>query len=237
MALASCGSGLSKNYTETFNGIDMKFVLVEKTDVLITETSKQGKGNEKTSVRQETMDAYYIGVFEVTQRQWEKVMGPSNKLRYGNLGVGADYPVIVSWEEARAFCQKLSEKTAKTFCLPDGGQWELAFYGGKHDERTKYSGSWSIDAVAWYKDNSGGSTHPVGTKRPNALGIYDMSGNVWEWCQNLYKDENGVFSDSLRSLRGGGYSSIDELCKASSSGGGSPKVSYTDSGFRVVLLP
>lgn len=161
-------------------------------------------------------------------------------------GVGPDYPMYyVSWEEAQAFCQELSRKTGKTYTLPTEAQWEYAARGGKKSEGTKYSGSWSIDAVAWYDGNSGSSTHPVGTKRPNALGLYDMSGNVWEWCQDWYGDyrtydtqnPTGASSGSSRVLRGGGWFGIAGHCRVSYRYYRNPSDRGNNYGFRLVLLP
>ncbi len=243
-----------EDFIETVFGVNMKMVYVEGGDFMMGGTSEQGAEaeNDEKTLRRVTLDSYYIGAFEVTQGQWERVMGTSVSQQMGKAGgtalkgTGSDYPMYyVSWEEAQAFCQELSRKTGKTYCLPTEAQWEYAARGGNKNEGTKYSGSWSIDAVAWYDGNSGSSTHPVGTKRPNALGIYDMSGNVWEWCSDWYGDyrtydtqnPTGASSGSRRVLRGGGWNSNAWYCRVSYRGSNSPGSRSSYNGFRVVLLP
>ncbi len=243
-----------EDFIETVFGVNMKMVYVEGGDFMMGGTSEQGAEaeNDEKTLRRVTLDSYYIGAFEVTQGQWERVMGTSVSQQMGKAGgtalkgTGSDYPMYyVSWEEAQAFCQELSRKTGKTYCLPTEAQWEYAARGGNKNEGTKYSGSWSIDAVAWYDGNSGSSTHPVGTKRPNALGIYDMSGNVWEWCSDWYGDyrtydtqnPTGASSGSRRVLRGGSWSYSAGGCRVSFRDNYSPGGRFFNSGFRVVLLP
>ena len=144
------------------------------------------------------------------------------------------------------FCRLLSNKTGKTYTLPTEAQWEYAARGGKRAEGTKYAGSYMIDAVAWYTDNSGSSTHPCGTKRANALGIYDMSGNVWEWCKDWYSssytsyDTNnptGASSGSYRVGRGGSWDGNATGCRVANRSYSSPGDRNNHLGFRVVLLP
>ncbi len=243
-----------EDFIETVYGINMKMVYVQGGDFLMGGTSEQGgeADNDEKTIRRVTLDSYYIGAFEVTQGQWERVMGTSVNQQMGKAGettlrgTGPDYPMYyVNWDDAQAFCQELSRKTGKTYCLPTEAQWEYAARGGNKNEGTKYSGSWSIDAIAWYDGNSGSSTHPVGTKRPNALGVYDMSGNVWEWCQDWYGDyrtydtqnPTGASSGSGRVLRGGSWINDARYCRVSyrnSYGPGSRRDIY---GFRVACLP
>lgn len=177
-----------QDFVETAAGLNMKMVYVEGGTFLMGATAEQGSEGEDDEqvIRRVRLDSYYIGECEVTQAQWEKVMGTSIQQQRNKAdsswplrGTGPDYPMYyVSWEEAQAFCQELSRMTGRTYCLPTEAQWEYAARGGKKAEGTKYSGSWSIDAVAWYSSNSGSSTHPVKNKRANGLGLYDMSGNV-----------------------------------------------------------
>lgn len=247
--------GSGQDFTETAWGINMKMIYVEGGDFLMGCTSEQGScNNDETNVRRVTLDAFYIGMCEVTQSQWEKVMGTSvsqqrNKVNSsGSLpGVGPDYPMYyVSWEEANEFCRLLSQKTGRTYVLPTEAQWEYAARGGKNAEGTKYSGSNMLDAVAWYDGNSGGTTHIVGTKRANVLGIYDMSGNVWEWCKDWYSDSYvsydtnnpvGPSSGSRRVSRGGGWFNAAGGCRFAIRSYISPGYRYYNLGFRVVLLP
>lgn len=152
------------DFVETIAGLNMKMVYIEGGDFLMGATSEQGsegKSDEQV-IHRVKLDSYYIGECEVTQEQWEKIMGTSvlqqrdkaNK-EWPLRGVGPDFPMYyVSWEEARMFCSELSRMTGRTYCLPTEAQWEYAARGGKKADGTKYSGSWSIDAVAWYSDNS-----------------------------------------------------------------------------------
>lgn len=257
---------LSNNYTgqfssgqdfvETAAGLNMNMVYVEGGDFLMGATSEQGSDgydNEQV-IRRVRLDSFYIGECEVTQAQWARVMGTSIQQQrdkanssWSLYGVGPDYPMYyVSWEEAMAFCQELSRMTGRTYCLPTEAQWEYAARGGKKADGCKYSGSWSIDAVAWYNGNSGSNTHPVKNKRANGLGLYDMSGNVWEWCSDWYSssynvnDTNnptGPSSGSIRVLRGGGWFNNARACRVSYRNYYSPGYRSGNFGFRVVVLP
>ncbi|MDE5998983.1 MAG: formylglycine-generating enzyme family protein [Bacteroidaceae bacterium] len=240
---------------ETVAGLNMKMVYVEGGDFLMGATSEQGSegyDNEQV-IRRVKLDSYYIGECEITQAQWGCIMGTSvqqqaSKAGYSDFGgIGPEYPMYyVSWEEARAFCQELSRMTGRTYCLPTEAQWEYAARGGNKGDGTKYSGSWSIDAVAWYDGNSDSSTHPVKTKRANGLGLYDMSGNVWEWCSDWYgnsynaNDTNnptGPSTGSGRVLRGGGWNNNARYCRVSYRYNRAPGSRFCDNGFRVVVLP
>ncbi|MDE7379332.1 MAG: formylglycine-generating enzyme family protein [Paraprevotella sp.] len=255
---------LSNNYTgqfssgqdfvETTADLGMKMVYVEGGDFLMGATSEQGSDGESDEqvIRRVKLDSYYIGECEVTQAQWARIMGTSVQQQASKAGastlrgIGPDYPMYyVSWEEAQAFCQELTRMTGRTYCLPTEAQWEYAARGGKKGDGTKYSGSWSIDAVAWYDGNSGGETHPVKNKRANGLGTYDMSGNVWEWCSDWYGDYNvndtnnpaGPSSGSCRVLRGGSWSNNARNCRVSFRYYNSPGYRNSTYGFRVVVLP
>lgn len=255
-----------QDFVETAAGLNMKMVYVEGGDFLMGSTSEQGSegGSDEQVIRRVRLDSFYIGECEVTQEQWVKVMGTSiqQQLDKANSNwplcaigrsltlsrVGPDFPMYyVNYEDAMAFCQELSRMTGRTYCLPTEAQWEYAARGGKKNDGSKYSGNWSIDAVAWYSGNSDSSTHPVKNKRANGLGLYDMSGNVYELCSDWYSssynvnDTNnptGPSTGSYRVLRGGGWGSKAAECRVSCRDcnafvGGR----FSTIGFRVVVLP
>jgi formylglycine-generating enzyme required for sulfatase activity len=149
----------------------------------------------------------------------------------------------VSWNEAQKFIFRLNTATGQQYRLPTEAEWEYAARGGNKSKRYKYSGSHNLNDVGWFKDNSGNVTHPVGTKFPNELKIYDMSGNVWEWCMDWYgsylssdqQNPVGVLSGSYRVLRGGGWYCPASCCRVVYRDGGSPDSFHCFSGFRLVL--
>lgn len=244
------------DFTETIKGMSFDMVYVEGGTFQMGATSEQGRDyySDEIPVHSVTLsDYYYIGKFEVTQGLWEEVMGTTiheQRIKAGyssTCGVGSDYPMYyVNWEEAQEFCKKLSQLTGKTYVLPTEAQWEYAARGGVKSRGYKYSGSNTIDDVAWYDDNSSNSTHPVGTKLPNELGLYDMSGNVWEWCSDWYASDyyydspqsnpTGPPTGSRRVLRGGSWSYDAWICRVSLRANNSPSTRGII-GFRVVLLP
>mgnify|MGYP002673282803 FL=1 len=182
---------------------------------------------------------YYIGKYEVTQALWQAVMG--NNPSYFK---GESLPVAnVSWDDCQEFISKLNRITGKKFRLPTEAEWEYAARGGKKSRGYQYSGSNSLSDVAWYRDNSGKKTHAVGTKQPNELGIYDMGGNVYEWCKGWYGEYSsssqvnptGANSGSYRVNRGGGRSSNARSCRSSYRSNNTPGDRFSDLGFRLVL--
>ena len=197
--------------------------------------------SSESPVHSVTLSSYYIGETEVTQELWEAVMG-SNPSYFR----GSQRPVEkVSWNDCQEFIKKLNKLTGKNFRLPTEAEWEYAARGGNKSQGYKYSGSNTIDNVAWYTSNSGSKTHDVKTKQANELGIYDMSGNVYEWCQDWY-DSNyyssspetnptGPTSGSYRVLRGGGWGYSARGCRVSNRGFSSPAYRYYDRGFRLAL--
>ena len=247
-----------RDFVETAFGINMKMVYVEGGSFAMGCTGEQGSDcdADEKNTRRVRLDGYYIGMTEITQGQWQKVMGTSveQQLNMANsewlslAGVGTDYPMYcVSWEEAMAFCQELSRQTGKKYTLPTEAQWEFAARGGNRNDGTKYSGSFAVGAVAWYRGNSGGVTHIVGSKGSNGLGLYDMSGNVYEWCRDWYADSyigyqtdnpTGPSSGYWRVFRGGGWGDDARGCRVANRGGGfSPDHRHDGIGFRVVCLP
>ena len=203
-------------------------------------TAEQGSdadSDEKTT-HSVTVSDFYIGKYEVTQAQWRAVMG-SNPSNF----TGDNNPVEkVYWNDIQKFIKKLNAKTGKKFRLPTEAEWEYAARGGNQSKGYKYSGSNSISEVAWYINNSSTKTHPVGEKRPNELGIYDMSGNVCEWCQDWYGsyssssqiNPTGPSSGSNRVLRGGGWCGSARNCRVSNRTYDNPVNRNSDCGFRLV---
>ncbi len=173
-----------KNRTFTVNGVSLEMIAVEGGTFTMGATPEQGSdaNNIEKPAHSVTLSDYYIGKFEVTQELWEAVMGSTPSFFKGNK-----LPVeSVSWDDCQTFIRKLNSLTGKNFRLPTEAEWEYAARGGNRSRGYKYSGGNNISDVAWYDDNSGSMTHAVGTKSPNELGIYDMSGNVSEFCQDLY---------------------------------------------------
>ena len=209
-------------------------------------------GNNESPVHAVTLDSYYIGKYAVTQGLWKKVMGENPSWFNGDDNLPVEY---VSWDHCQEFIARLNEMTGKNFRLPTEAEWEYAARGGQQDEYTrtkgqsgtccKYAGSNDIDEVAWYYTDSAIQTCPVGTKTPNALGLYDMSGNVYEWCGDWYnsiyysstpsKSPTGPDAGSFRVLRGGGWSSNAGSCRVSFRDYGSPGKSGNNGGLRLVL--
>ena len=182
---------------------------------------------------------YYIGKYEVTQALWQAVMGKNpSKFKGDNLPVEN-----VSWDDCQEFISKLNSVTGKAFRLPTEAEWEYAARGGNKSRGYQYSGSNNFLDVAWFKDNSGSKTHAVGTKQPNELGIYDMSGNVWEWCQDWYGaysssspvNPTGANSGSVRVLRGGSWLYFARICHSSCRSLRSPDICDFNLGLRLVL--
>ena len=174
-------------------------------------TAEQGSdaGDSEKPTHQVALSTYCIGKYEVTQAEWEAVMGTNpSHFKGDNLPVEN-----VSWDDCQEFIRELNELTGKQFRLPTEAEWEYAARGGNKSNRTKYAGGSDIDNVAWYEDISGRKTHPVGLKRANELGLYDMSGNVWEWCQDWYgsyssasqTNPQGSATGRSRVLRGGSW--------------------------------
>ena len=231
------------NQTITVKGVSFDMVYVEGGSFDMGATYEQvdnALDNEKP-VHRVTLSGYYIGMYEVTQELWEAVMGSNPSYH-----AASQYPVeSVSWNDCKEFVSRLSSLTGMIFRLPTEAEWEYAARGGNKSLHYKYSGSDNIDDVAWYWDNSGKKTHAVGTKSPNELGIYDMSGNVWEWCSDRYGDYSagaqtnpqGPSAGSDRVLRGGRWGSRARYCRVSNRDYGDPGNSLSRSGLRLVLVP
>ena len=194
-------------------GVEFKMIKVEGGTFSMGATSEQTDyDRDEKPVHSVTLSDYYIGETEVTQELWEAVMGSNPSEFTGNN----QRPVeMVSWDDCQKFIKKLNLLTGKEFRLPTEAEWEYAARGGKHNKNYvyKYSGSNNHDEVAWYRDNSGSKTHPVKTKKANKLGLYDMSGNVWEWCNDWFgvyqsysqTNPTGPSTGENRVLRGGSW--------------------------------
>ena len=199
------------DYTETKDDLNIEMIAVQGGIFIMGCTHEQGNDcwSDERPTHQVTTSDFYIGKYEVTQAQWKAVMG-NNPSHFK----GDDLPVEnVNWNDVQGFIKKLNEMTGKKYRLPTEAEWEYAARGGSKSHSYKYSGSNTIDSVAWYNDNVNTSTHAVGSKLPNELGIYDMSGNVWEWCSNWFgkysrsakTNPQGASSGSARVARGGSW--------------------------------
>jgi formylglycine-generating enzyme required for sulfatase activity len=191
---------------------------------------------------------FYLGVREVTQEQYERVMGANPSYFKGR---GRELPVEqVSWNDAVEFCKKLGDMIAVdrvpgTPRLPTEAEWEFACRAGTRSEYCSGDGLGDLADVGWHNGNSGGALHPVGRKRPNAWGLYDMHGNLWEWCQDWYKDcyAEGAASDPrgpaegvYRVSRGGGFGDDPEYSRSARRFGRDPATRGVYLGFRVVMF-
>ena len=213
-------------------------------------TAEQGSDadDDEKPAHKVTLSDYYIGKYEVTQAEWEAVMGEKptadgDKWTY-EYGLGSNYPAYnISWNDCDAFIRKLNELTGMKFKLPTEAQWEYAARGGRNSRDYKYSGGNDIGAVAWYEGNSGNKTNPVGGKQANELGLYDMSGNVWEWCSDWYgkyrrnhqTDPTGPSGESDRVLRGGSWDYYADVCRVASRSISTVTARDDGSGMRLAL--
>ncbi|MCL2289312.1 MAG: formylglycine-generating enzyme family protein [Bacteroidetes bacterium] len=192
---------------------------------------------DEEPIHEVTLSNFYIAKYEVTQELWVAVMG-ANPSRFK----GAKRPVEnVSWSDVQEFIRKLNELTGKKYRLPTEAEWEFAASGGRKSTGKKYSGRNVVNNVAWYSKNSRNKTRTVGLKAPNELGIYDMSGNVWEWCSDWYGDYSsepqtnpkGAAKGSYRVIRGGCCSSLARYVRVTTRGS-TPDARYRNIGFRLV---
>ena len=234
------------------------------TEMILVKGGTFKMGNEKETVFADelpvhdvTLNDFYIGTYEISQQEWQNVMGYNPSHFQGD-----DLPVeSISWYEAVNFCNKLSEKEGLTpaykfgrgntviwddkangYRLPTEAEWEYAARGGADTKNTIYSGSDDADIVGWFKANSKATTHPSGMKACNEIGLYDMSGNVWEWCWDWYGDYSskpatnpkGPVMGTERCRRGGGWHIIEKSCRNTNRIGTPPTYSFDYVGLRVV---
>ena len=187
-----------------------------------------------------TLSDYYIGETPVTQALWNAVMGENPSHFEGGYSPVEE----VSWTDCQEFIKKLNSKTGRTFRLPTEAEWEYAARGGIKSKGYRYAGSDNIDEVAWYGEKSGNKTHPVKQKKANELDLYDMSGYVWEWCQDWFdrygsgKETNptGPSGGSLRVLRGGSWGSDAQNCRVAYRDCLVPSSRFDFIGFRLALV-
>ena len=202
--------------TEPITGVE--FVWVPAGCYQMGNNSIEASSDEKP-VHEVCLDGFWIGKYPVTQGQYKKIMGDNPSY----FKSGDDYPVeTVSWNDAKDFISKLNQQSGKNFSLPTEAQWEYAARSGGKDQ--EYAGGNDVDKVAWYNSNSDGKTHVVGTKESNDLGIYDMSGNVWEWCEDVYDERaydkhernNPLIASgsTSRVVRGGNWNGSDMGCRS-----------------------
>ncbi len=204
----------------------------------------RGRDTDRGPIHTVCVDDFYMGKFEVTQKQWIAVMG--NNPSYYNKG--GNYPVErINFHEVQAFIERLNKLTGKKYRLPTEAEWEYAARG--RGKKVHYAGTNSghdLHAYAWYKENSGRKTHPVGTRQPNELGLYDMSGNVWEWVSDWYdpdyyrisqKDNpKGPNNGTKRVLRGGSWFSDANYLHTANRGRAGEVARYSGiCGFRLAL--
>ncbi len=238
--MATLIEGAKDEETFTINDVSFTMKLVEGGTFQMGDNDREAESDEKP-VHSVTLSSYFIGETEVTQALWKAVMGsnPSN-------WVSDSLPVEnVSWNDCQEFIRKLNQKIGKNFRLPTEAEWEYAAKGGKMSKRYKYSGSNAIGKVAWYKDNSGDKTHAVKTKLPNELGLYDMTGNVLEWCSDWYDNKyygesplskpKGRSSGYSRVLRGGCWNDDAIGCRVSNRGDEGPTFRNEIFGVRLAL--
>jgi len=235
------------------NSIGMKLVLIPKgTFMMGSPIEKEGADNDEEQHQVTISKDYYLGVTEVTQGQYEKVMG-TNPSYFQKRVIGKSdssmYPVEqVSWEDAVEFCKKLSElpeekKAGRVYRLTTEAEWEYACRAGSKAAYSFGPNSKTLGDYAWFEENSGSQTHPVGEKKANAWGLYDMHGNVWEWCSDWYgkypkgsvSDPSGPSEGSFRVLRGGSWSPVAAICRSANRFRYAPSNRDRDLGFRLAL--
>ena len=225
----------SRSFTDPTTGVE--FVPVLGGCFQMGDTFGDISDRDKSPVHEACVSDFNIGKHEVTQGQWRRVMG-SNPSHFS--GCGDDCPVEqVSWNEVQGFIRILNLRSGKNYRLPTEAEWEYACRSGGKKE--KYCGGDNVDALGWYEGNSGSKTHRVGTKQPNGLGIYDMTGNVWEWVQDWYRpyqsssqqDPVGPSSGDNRVLRGGSWDNSDWIVRAALRFNYNPDRRFSNSGFRL----
>ena len=201
--------------------------------------------DDEKPIHEVQLSTFEIGKYPITQAQWQEVMG-NNPSHFQNC---PQCPVEqVSWKDAQDFLKKLNERyPGMNYRLPTEAEWEYAARGGKQSQGFTYAGGNDVEKVGWYHTNSEKKTHPVGQKQPNELGIFDLSGNVWEWCQDWYKDDyykhsprenpTGPDSGGYRVLRGGSWYINATSCVYPIAAAAAPVTATHYIGFRLARTP
>ena len=224
------------------NGSFFEMCFVEGGTFMMGSDAPSAEADEQP-IHEVSLSDYYIGQTEVTQHLWQAVMGSGNN---PSATKGNNLPVTnISWDEAQTFVERLSELTGMRFRLPTEAEWEYAARGGERSKGYTYAGSDNIDEVGWYAGNSGNKLHAVGGKLPNELGIFDMTGNAWEWCQDWYGayqteaqvNPTGPNFGSSRVLRSGSFTTTIERCTAKFRQARQANYPDTHIGLRIVLEP
>jgi formylglycine-generating enzyme required for sulfatase activity len=237
------------------NGVMLELVRVPAGKFMMGSPDGKGDDDERPQ-HQVILKEFLIGKYAVTNAQWKAVMKKQGSANCDKKFQGDLQPVVgVSWHEARAFCAKVSQQSGRAVRLPTEAEWEYASRGANQSKGYEYAGNNNLDEVAWYSSNSGKATHPVGQKKANELGLYDMSGNVWEWCldewHDSYKDKpdriksngNKAWGDlnvddnnnRCRLLRGGSWSDDAGNCRSAIRFRYDARDQYVQIGFRVLL--
>ncbi len=203
-----------KLYMENLNGVPLEMIFVPTGKF----TMGSSYSDNEAPLHEVNVPSFYIGKYQITQKQWQAVMGETPSFFEGD-----DLPVEnISWSKGKEFCEKLSHLINKEYRLPNEAEWEYACCAGTVGD---YAGN--LNEMAWYRENSSHSVHPVGQKKPNLLGIYDMAGNVWEWCEDVWHDNYagapidgsswlGGENQERRVVRGGSWSTFDDFCRSAS---------------------
>lgn len=227
-------------------GVTMELVRIEAGEFLMgSPKSEEGRyEQEGPQHRVKISKPFYIGKYEVTQKQWQAVMNNNPSAHKGD-----DRPVEkISWYECEEFCKRLSQKVGQAVRLPTEAEWEYACRAGTTTRFSFGDSDAVLGEYAWFDEKRGGNTHPVGQKKPNAWGLYDMHGNVWELCQDWHAwdsyenrpnpdtDPTGPGTGIARVHRGGSWLNGPRLCRSAFRGGPLPEFRSLDGGLRIVVV-
>ena len=254
-------------FIDTTLGVNLVMIRVEGGNFMMGTTYTEADRDRDEVVHSVTVSSFYIGQTEITIGQYlifanatsshfPEWLEPGNSYNINSTSIDKDYyrakgmspdslnyPITgISWKDAEAFCEWLSDETGKVYRLPTEAEWEYAARGGVKSRNYKFAGSDSIKAVAWYYDNSLNRAHPVMLLQPNELGLYDMSGNVWEWCSDWYDEytkdpqinPKGPLNGKYRVDRGGAWSTFPERCRPTYRLDDGPDLRDFNLGFRIV---